>query len=279
MNCRNAQIVIVLLGLGLSVSLASSDAMAQENTTPYQVAFWPEVTGSVVLASASVLVPMLVIETPLDRPACGSCNAEGLFGLDRPVAGYHSETAQMASDYLITGILLAPLAYGVATPFGTEGDGWDGYATDTAVYLETMATSLVLTQIVKYVARRPRPLTYNPRVSSEDKAEYDSTLSFWSGHTNLAFTSAVAGAYTYQLRNPDGYGKYVVWGAGLSASVGVGLLRVSGGKHFWTDVIAGAAAGTAVGFLVPWLHLHDDDGDTTRTARQGVTSVGTTFLF
>src|SRR2546423_585667 len=41
--------------------------------------------------------------------------------------------------------------------------------------------------------------------------------------------------------------------AGLAA-LGVGLLRVLAGRHFPTDVLAGAAAGAAIGLTVPRLH-------------------------
>lgn len=33
-----------------------------------------------------------------------------------------------------------------------------------------------------------------------------------------------------------------------------GISRVYAGCHFATDVLMGAAVGTAIGFFVPWLH-------------------------
>jgi membrane-associated phospholipid phosphatase len=44
----------------------------------------------------------------------------------------------------------------------------------------------------------------------------------------------------------------VVYGAG------VGIQLVLSGGHFPTDVIVGAAAGTLVGTMVPWLHLRSE---------------------
>lgn len=39
-----------------------------------------------------------------------------------------------------------------------------------------------------------------------------------------------------------------------------GVARVEAGKHFWTDVLAGAAVGAAVGLLVPVLHHNRTPG-------------------
>ena len=46
-----------------------------------------------------------------------------------------------------------------------------------------------------------------------------------------------------------------IWlGVGTVASSMLAAGRVMAGKHFPTDVLAGAAVGIAVGFLVPYLH-------------------------
>ena len=37
-------------------------------------------------------------------------------------------------------------------------------------------------------------------------------------------------------------------------------LRVHAGKHFWTDVMVGAAVGSGLGLLIPWLHERNEGG-------------------
>ena len=64
---------------------------------------------------------------------------------------------------------------------------------------------------------------------------------FPSGHTSISFASAA----TLESR----YG----WRAGLPAfavATFVGAARVQADKHYWHDVMAGAAIGTASGFLL-----------------------------
>lgn len=65
--------------------------------------------------------------------------------------------------------------------------------------------------------------------------------SFPSGHTSVSFASAA----TLEKR----YG----WRAGFPAfavASFVGVARVEGRKHYWHDVVVGAALGTASGFLL-----------------------------
>jgi undecaprenyl-diphosphatase len=84
-------------------------------------------------------------------------------------------------------------------------------------------------------------------------------MSFFSGHTSLAFSMATAYSYLFARRHPDSPLVVPVWlGAHLLAGT-TAVLRVEAGQHFWTDVLAGAAVGSAIGYLVPWLHTRRDD--------------------
>jgi membrane-associated phospholipid phosphatase len=65
--------------------------------------------------------------------------------------------------------------------------------------------------------------------------------SFPSGHTSRSFAAAAS------LMNREGAKVGVP--AFLVAGF-VGLARVEGKKHYWSDVLAGAAIGTSIGFLV-----------------------------
>jgi membrane-associated phospholipid phosphatase len=48
-----------------------------------------------------------------------------------------------------------------------------------------------------------------------------------------------------------------LWVGGLALASGVGYLRLASDSHWLTDVAAGAVAGSAVGFSVPWF-LHGE---------------------
>jgi membrane-associated phospholipid phosphatase len=128
------------------------------------------------------------------------------------------------------------------------GDGWTqfGFAVGTyavgrfadhratshfgADLISAQVINAVATQGVKFAVRRERP--GNPGGKS---------YSFPSGHTSSAFTTAAV------------VWRHFGWKAGLPASaVGawVGAGRVQLGKHFLSDVVFGAALGTAAGRTV-----------------------------
>ena len=71
---------------------------------------------------------------------------------------------------------------------------------------ETLATTLVLTQVVKHLVRRPRPFTFVMSAADSPEVEFDATLSFYSGHTAMAFASAVAALQTLHRRGHRGAG-------------------------------------------------------------------------
>ena len=44
----------------------------------------------------------------------------------------------------------------------------------------------------------------------------------------------------------------VIWAVGLAGAATVGYLRIAADQHYFTDVLVGAAAGSAIGFAVPY---------------------------
>ena len=94
-----------------------------------------------------------------------------------------------------------------------------------------LAAAMLTTQILKCVVGRPRPDDPDcPRCKS----------SFPSGHATAAFTMA----YIYGAEYP----KYRI--PLYAAAFSVALARIYLGRHYPSDVLAGAAVGTAAGFVV-----------------------------
>ena len=108
---------------------------------------------------------------------------------------------------------------GVMTVWGDEQMSEAGrYGFDAA------AATTAATQLVKAIARQPRPL------------DLHATDGFPSGHAATAFTFARSIAHFYPDAAPYAY----AWAAG------VGWSRVQTRRHSWTQVAAGAALGTWV---------------------------------
>ena len=199
-------------------------------------------------AAAAGLVLALALRPPDACRLCGTTgldDARGAFLWDDPRA------AGRWSDVLAYGALPAALLGGLWLSARAAGDG-SAVLVDALAVAEAASVSFLLAQAVKELAARPRPYVVAGRDLpwASDRERY---LSFYSGHTALAFSAAVAAA-TVAFRR--GYrSAWLIGAGGLAAAAVVGYLRIAADMHQLTDVLAGAAAGAAVGFAVPWL-LH-----------------------
>lgn len=198
----------------------------------------------------------------------GTCDPSRVFLLDRPFVGGRSETMARLSDGLLLGGLLAPYGYAVGRELPEGTSRAEGAGADALVSLQVQATTILATRMLKLIVRRPRPYTFDPRVDKMERFHGDSRLSFPSGHTSAAFASASVLSLMVLERTDDaGVKAGVVAGAYVFAAL-VGALRVASGRHFLTDVLAGAALGSAVGWLLPQAYLEDEQGATMAFGRQ-----------
>lgn len=194
-------------------------------------------------------------------PREGACDRSRVFVLDRPVTELDWSLARPLSDAGLISMVLLP--FGVsAFDAGLNGVPARNVAIDSLVIGQTLSGTLLATALLKVAVRRPRPFTYNPNFDKADRFAGDARLSFPSGHTSMAFAAASVTAVMLTKRYPGQVGAGIgVAGAYVGAAT-VGLLRVLGGKHFITDVLAGAVLGTALGLAIPLAHT--SSGETTR---------------
>lgn len=201
-------------------------------------------------------------------PCAGLCDrSEIALGLDRSVVGNHSVAARSWSDGLITGLTVAPLLL-VAVDHGWQsGDARDALLTDAVLLAETASVNLALNTVVKHAVGRKRPLTYDASWSDADRSSADASLSFYSGHSATAFAMATATSRIFMIRHPDSDWVLPLWLGSEALAATTAVLRVEAGKHFWSDVAVGALVGSAVGYLVPELHLREHQtGSVARVA-------------
>ena len=107
-----------------------------------------------------------------------------------------------------------------------------------------------LTQSSKMLFRRARPYTYAGGFSFNSR---DDAYSFISGHSSIP-ASVATGMWLMSRRNCNiSGGRALVIGAGC-LSIGTAVLRVAGGKHFTTDVLAGLLTGVGVAYVNHLIH-------------------------
>jgi membrane-associated phospholipid phosphatase len=186
---------------------------------------------------------------PMGTAKCAPlCDKNKLWPIDKPVAGFYDNRWNLASD-----IGFATVAVGaIITLFVDEG--WKNGFIDFVVLLETFLVSNGLTIITSLASRRARPMLYGEKAPLKERNNHFNSLSFFSGHTASCFAITMALFNTIRRRKPKSALAWVVLGVGVAVASFVSVGRVMSGRHFPTDVIAGAAVGISVGFLVPALH-------------------------
>jgi len=186
---------------------------------------------------------------------------------DRGATRRWSPGAAKASDIMLYTTAVAPL--GLLLTNQGERQPW----TLGAMYLETMALQGGLTYLVKNLVTRTRPYVYNddPDIPLSMKTKVDARWSFYSGHTSSAFASMVFLASVFEKLYPDSEARGWVWGGCMAAAATTGYLRYAAGRHYPTDILAGAAMGAFVGYLVPALHELEQPGADGGKSRPTVT--------
>jgi len=203
------------------------------------------ISGGGMLGTSFILKAKKEALTP---EQLGALNREDINCFDRGATYNWSEPTAHASD--------AVMFLSVAMPslIFIDEKARQEYKSVLLMTSETYLLTAGLTGLVKELARRERPYTYNENVPLEEKQKKDARSSFFSGHTSMTASSAFLTAKLYADFNPHSRFRPLVWtGAALLPAL-VGVLRFHAGKHFWTDIIAGYAIGAAVGVSVPAIH-------------------------
>jgi hypothetical protein len=157
------------------------------------------------------------------------------------------------SATLVGNLLIVAVPVGVAITMGAmahaQGAGLREGAEDLLVITEAATITLVLMQVAKFTTTRTRPDAW----AGSGSTTANSRMSFYAGHAAVAFAVAAAGTQVARLRGRPGWG----WlsAASFAGAAACGFFRVASDNHWLTDVVAGAAIGTAIGFTVPGLVL------------------------
>lgn len=164
-------------------------------------------------------------------------------------------TGAAAAASSVLGFVVEPAAMMGLTALASAYDhAIDRFPVDALLITEATIIAGNVNQLAKFAFARERPFVhFLPRAPEAVRALTDSpsddNLSFFSGHTTLAFALATSAGTINTLRNyrlaP------LVWGTGLGMAVSVGYLRIAADKHYLSDVLTGAVVGSLVGIGIP----------------------------
>lgn len=189
--------------------------------------------AAAALASGAAIAAAASFDATLARDAArapGALVAAGQF-----VTAFGTSEYMFAFSALIGFVAVVALGRGHAT---WHGGSLKGIAERALYFIAAIAISGLADQVLKHLIGRARPrlLPIDGPFHFAPFSAVDVLASFPSGHTTSAFAAAVALA----SMRPDWRGRL------LAAAVLIGVSRVLVGAHYPSDVVAGAALGTAV---------------------------------
>lgn len=177
--------------------------------------------------------------SPLSAEKVTALDESEIFIIDRWSVGKYRKSYSNIATSLTLGVL-GTTAYFSAYD---EPYSWD----NLIVLSEIIVTQAAIANWTKTFTRRSRPYVYHPLTKIETKTQIDARLSFYSFHTSTAFSAAVYNHY-YQ-RNSFNTNQFSIWiNYGLASSVAA--MSVISGKHYLTDVLIGATAGSLISYFI-----------------------------
>jgi membrane-associated phospholipid phosphatase len=208
----------------------------------YRVSAWD--AASVAAGGVLALIPDAA-GLPTGPAPCGPCDPTSVLSIDRAALHNASGGAETAGDVLLLGV--AGLS-GLASLDGATTAQVRGHV---AVFANSLAWTLATTEWLKVLVHRNRPVLYGAPDPAAI-ADRDNRRSLPSAHASLAFAAATTYLMIAQREHlPHRTRNAILLYAG---ALGVAALRVAAGKHFPTDVAAGAALGTGMGWLAARVH-------------------------
>jgi membrane-associated phospholipid phosphatase len=216
----------------------------------------PWIDGTLIGAGVLATAIPYAFAPQLITPRC-PCDPSEVNAFDRHVIGNSSPFLDKTSDVTAGLAIAAPLALDLLDVGASKV-----FVEDAVVFSEVLALNGALVTLAKYTVQRPLPRVYAGQDPSltHSPAGY---RSFYSGHTAVTFAVLYATAYTLDLRHDQGAWP---WVGATAIGVAVAAERVAAGRHFYTDVMVGAVAGSAFGILIPRLHERHEPGTSISVA-------------
>ena len=251
--------VLRSIALALLVAIAPPARGAQPPVPlQYNLALDASITGAMLLS-----VGVLAIYQPDLLPAaCRWCEPPAFDSAVRDALLWKdgARTADTLSTVLVAAVPASAMTYLLLSANGA-GDVNAGLV-DSLLVTEAAAAALLLNQIVKLLVGRQRPYAHFGNEAGYSRSE--DNVSFYSGHTSLAFSVVAATVTVASMRGYAGAG--IVAGVGFTLGAGIAYLRIAADQHYLTDVLVGAVIGGLVGWAVPQIFHPPSPAPSTGTA-------------
>jgi membrane-associated phospholipid phosphatase len=217
------------------------------NEPPAIVVDWTVDLGVTAAGGAAWIASELALPS-IGPHACRWCNPPGFDESVRDALVWSSPSTADTTSSLAAFVVAPAVAFG-GVALAASSPAREPWLDDALVVAESAILAGDANQVTKLVVARERPRARFGAVASPSA---DDHLSFYSGHTTLAFALATSSG-TIASRRGSPLAP-AIWIAGLAVGATTGYLRIAADAHYLSDVLVGAATGAAFGVAVPWLH-------------------------
>ena len=247
-------------------SLATAAVLAMLAAAPRELHVDPWRDGAIAVGAVAGSAFLGSLRDDLGTARCRWCEPGRLDAWAQDRLRWHDTAAGSVASNVA--VLAVPAGLGALLAVPSLRDGARRRALEDLVLVaQAYGITTLGDHVPKLAAGRLRPYA----VGATAFESTDDWRSFWSGRSSAAFSVAVASGTIARLR---GYPRWRwILGLGLAGAGATAYLRVAADRHWTTDVVAGAAWGTAVGLAVPLLHRSDGRGVTLVPARRGAVIV------
>ena len=251
-------------GLATLLAFSFGPAQAQAQTTQASEPRTPRVElrhdlrvdVPVTIGLASALITWTLLKNEVIGTECTLCEPAEVNALDdffrtalrRP----DPEPARIISNVLSYGVGPA-LTVGLGVVAAAADHRLDESPLDLLLVAQGTLAAVAVSEAIKPFALRERP-DYHALDAEQKRAVHDVSeplLSFPSGHPMAVWAATASMGTVASMR---GYRLApMIWIAGSLLGLATGYARIAADRHYFTDVLAGAAIGYGVGFAVPYI--------------------------
>ncbi len=262
-------LVFLRLILACAVGVASvfwvRPVCAQDRTANgvHELRYDARIDGAVTLTAGLWMVTSEILKGDLVPEKCRWCSraADGAPALNpydgqvRNALIWKNTKAAHVTSSVLAFVALPVLSFAGSTASAATAGSLGFAPVDGLIVAEATLLAANINQLTKFAFARERPFVrWMPSGAGEaipgvTGSPSDDNLSFFSGHTTIAFAIAASSGTVATLRGYDA--APIVWGAGLTMAAASGYLRIAADKHYLTDVLTGMVVGSLVGVGVP----------------------------
>jgi membrane-associated phospholipid phosphatase len=241
------------LALASSASARTADSLQAAPAEPRPFEFsWPRETALLASGLTGHFIGHYRL-THMDPVRPSETRRADIPAWERWAAGNYSPAADLASDGL--SMIIGPAMVYADAWHAWRGEGtWRPFGEDFLILAQAASWNSALNLNIRAERVHPRPLVYGTKAPASERSKPEAAGSFYSGHASGAFLGAVYVATVYPLRHPEFEHRGWLWAGSLALATTVSALRVPAGKHFPSDLIAGAAMGSLIGLGFAQLH-------------------------